>query len=205
MTLSHLVRRLFARPARLASASALVLVPALTGCPKGDVGAPCNHGDVNPPDSKLVTFPALACNDLLCVYADERQAPDRNCNTSADCNDGGSTIFDCVSTPSGNKECRLSMDHVLERSMCSTECSTDDDCKNGGPGKKVVDDDSACDLGFKCARIQELGEFCCTKMCVCEDDLGQNDLDELCGSNRAPGCCVDENGNATGHAGCGVP
>lgn len=203
MTLSHTVRRLFTRPAGMI---ALLAAPALAGCPSGDVGAPCNHGDVNPPDSKLVTFPALACNDLLCVYADEAQAPDRNCNSSADCNDGGETRFDCVNTPSGDKECRLSMDHVLERSMCSTKCSSDDDCKNGGPGNRVVEEDSTCDGGFQCARIQELGEFCCTKMCVCVDDLGvTTDLDQKCSSNSAPGCCVDENGNATGHEGCGVP
>ena len=54
---------------------AILLVPVLSACPKGDVGAPCNHGSVEPPESKLVTFPALSCNDLLCIYADEAKAP----------------------------------------------------------------------------------------------------------------------------------
>ena len=56
-------------------AGALLLLPLLSACPQADLGAPCNHGSVEPPDSKLVTFPALSCNDLLCIYADESKAP----------------------------------------------------------------------------------------------------------------------------------
>src|SRR5688572_33249047 len=53
-------------------AAALLLAGGLllTACPQGDVGAPCNHGSVEPPSSKLVTFPALSCSDLLCVYGE---------------------------------------------------------------------------------------------------------------------------------------
>ena len=111
----------------------------LTACPQGDVGAPCNHGTVEPPSSKLVTFPALSCSDLLCVYGEEQTVPETPCGSDQECNSqgGGGDIFECV-----NNSCRLSLDYVLERSMCSKTCSTDDDCNNTSLNNRpTVDDD----------------------------------------------------------------
>lgn len=163
-----------------------------TGCRKGDVGAPCNHGQVDPPESRLVTFPALACNDLLCVYADEDEAPAEPCADDLACDAAGDGKFECVraepADPTGT--CRLRVDYVLERSMCSKKCSSDADCRDGGIGDKVVVDDTTCQRGFRCARIQTLGTFCCEKLCVCEDDLGvTNDIDQKCSSGTQEGCC----------------
>ncbi len=154
-----------------------LLVPLLSACPKGDVGAPCNHGSVAPPESKLVTFPALSCNDLLCVYADEAKAPAGGCNTDMDCNAAntdGKNRFACVSG-----ECQLSLNYVLNRSMCSRKCESDADCKDGGPTEKVEFEGNACNGAFKCVIIQQLGEFCCEKLCVCEDDLSIATADKL--------------------------
>lgn len=158
--------------------SAMLLVPLLSACPKGDVGASCNHGDVQPPDSKVVTFPALSCNDLLCVYADDAKAPTTDCAGDADCNTtgDGKTRFTCQG---GN--CKLSSTYVLERSMCSRTCATDDDCVDGGIGDKVLAKDSNCANGFKCVQIQKLGEFCCKKLCVCDDDLNKGNVEKLQG------------------------
>jgi hypothetical protein len=156
---------------------ALLLVPLLAACPKGDVGAPCNHGDVDPPASKVVTFPALSCNDLLCVYADEKPPPETPCTDSAQCNaasDDGKTRFACV-----EGQCELASQFVLERSMCSKTCNSDEDCQDGGIGKQVLAKDSNCGAGFSCVRIQKLGEFCCQKLCVCNDDLSQSAADDL--------------------------
>jgi hypothetical protein len=156
---------------------AMLLVPLLTACPKGDVGAPCNHGDVDPPDSKVVTFPALSCNDLLCVYADDAKAPSDDCASDADCNAGdtsGKQRFACI-----NKGCKLSSTYVLERSMCSRTCETSDDCKDGGLGKQVLAKETNCAGGFDCVQIQKLGEFCCQKLCVCNDDLSAGTVDTL--------------------------
>lgn len=155
---------------------ALLFVPLLSACPKGDVGAPCNHGDVEPPDSKVVTFPALSCNDLICVYADETPPPTDPCTGDADCNtaDPGKAKFACE-----DGQCTLASKYVLERSMCSKTCSTNADCEDGGIGKKVQADESSCQAGFSCVQIQKLGEFCCQKLCVCNDDLSQGAVDEL--------------------------
>lgn len=158
---------------------AMLLVPLLSACPKGDVGASCNHGDVQAPESQVVTFPALSCNDLLCVFAQSDPTPKEDCKVNgmdndAKCNADGGTRFQCI-----NNNCKLSSTYVLQRSMCSRTCADDADCKDGGIGKKVLADDSTCSSEFKCARIQKLGEFCCQKLCVCGDDLSLDSLKDL--------------------------
>jgi hypothetical protein len=149
----------------------------LTACPQGDVGAPCNHGSVEAPTSKLVTFPALSCSDLLCVYGEEQTVPPDACTTDENCNSAASTtdhVFECV-----NSACKLSLDYVLERSMCSKTCDTNEDCNNSSLSNRptVDDDETACELGFSCTVLQSLGQFCCQKLCVCNDDL--DTLDDL--------------------------
>lgn len=177
------------RSTALAPLLGLAMLLATAGsCARGDVGAPCNHGDVEPPESKLVTFPALSCNDLLCVYADEEEPPAGSCSADLDCNINSSeTKFECIEA---RGECQLRIDYVLERSMCSVKCSTDADCADGGVGQKVVADNTSCSTGFSCARIQTLGKFCCEKLCVCNDDLGQTgDIDTKCSGSTQEGCC----------------
>jgi hypothetical protein len=172
---------------------AAALVALLAACPKGDVGAPCNHGKVEPPQSKLVTFPALSCNELLCVYADSEEAPDAACTDAAMCNanDPGVNRFTCDTT---SGRCELRIEYVLQRSMCSKKCSSDADCKDGGALDKVVVENTKCETGFACARIQTLGEFCCEKLCVCRDDLEEavaSEISMACQSNTQSGCCTD--------------
>ena len=171
--------------------AAAVLIPWLLGCPKGDIGSACNHGQVEPPESKLVTFPALSCDDLLCVYADEDEPPTGGCTDDASCNPPGERVkFECIQSSQNEGNCRLRVDYVLERSMCSKKCASDNDCKDGGPTKQVVVDDSNCATGFSCARIQTLGKFCCEKLCVCNDDLGvTSDIDTKCSQGTQEGCC----------------
>ncbi len=192
----------------LAAVGLLALVPVLAGCPKGDVGAPCNHGKTEPPQSKLVTFPALSCDELLCVYADEAEPPADACQTDADCNEAQPDVrrFECAKAAGANSGlCRLRIDYVLERSMCSKKCSSDADCKDGGIGKKVVVDNTQCAGDFKCRRIQSLGEFCCEKLCVCEDDLGvTTERDMKCAEGSLEGCCVGP-GIETPPDACGKP
>lgn len=183
---------------RAAAIGLIITTPLLAACPDGDVGAPCNHGRIEPPESQLVTFPALSCNDLLCIYADDEETPTADCTPGAQgnatCNesDPGRNRFECVPVgDSGNGACRLRTDYVLARSMCSKKCSSNDDCKDGGIGQDVVVDDTECQTGFECARIQSLGEFCCERLCVCRDDLGVSDLERDCsiGGEAVPGCC----------------
>lgn len=185
-----------ARPFRLLALAAFATT--LAACPKGDVGAPCNHGQVEPPESKLVTFPALSCNELLCIYADERPPPDDSCTAGDDqfCNAADPDVerFECVTAAGENSGvCRLKIEYVLERSMCSKKCSSDADCKDGGPTKKVVVEGTKCETGFSCAKIQTLGQFCCESLCVCNDDLAvgtANDIAEACDNGTQEGCCT---------------
>jgi hypothetical protein len=177
--------------------SAAALLVGLAACAKGDVGAPCNHGDTEPPESKLVTFPALSCNELLCVYADEDEAPPDPCQPGDDaaCNEDNPALnrFQCVTEEGATTgECQLRISYVLERSMCSKKCSSDSDCKDGGPTKKVVVENTKCQSGFSCARIQTLGKFCCEKLCVCNDDLDLSTAAEIqteCAASTQEGCC----------------
>jgi hypothetical protein len=79
--------------------------------------------------------------------------------------------------------------------MCSKKCSTDADCKDGGPTKKVVVENTNCSTGFACARIQTLGKFCCEKLCVCKDDLDDSTSNEIqiaCAAGEQEGCCDQE-------------
>lgn len=151
----------------------------MTACPQGDVGAPCNHGSVDAPSSKLVTFPALSCSDLLCVYGEEKTVPEIGCTTSNDCNvAGGQNVFQCV-----NNSCQLSLDYVLARSMCSKTCETNEDCNNSSLNSRptVDDDETSCATGFSCTVLQRLGQFCCQRLCVCNDDLDTlGDLEADC-------------------------
>ena len=114
----------------------------------------------------LVTFPALSCDDLLCVYADDVTVPQNPCSSDVDCNVTGRDTFAC--NESG--QCELSLDYVLDRSMCSRTCSTDADCANDGENNPV-DPDSNCATGFKCTVLVGAGEFCCQPLCACNDDL----------------------------------
>jgi len=158
----------------------------VAGCSRGDVGAPCNHGKIDPPSSLTVTFPALNCDQLLCVYGDNTDAPENPCTDNDDCNPR--EPFDRFVCDNGS--CALSPTYVLERSMCSKKCSSDADCANGGVGDRVVADPTECGSGFSCAIIQALGTFCCEKLCVCNDDLSPNtQLEMQCMNDEAPGCC----------------
>ena len=181
----------------LAAAQGLLALATLTltGCPNGDVGAPCNHGSVSPPSTFLVTFPALSCNDLLCVYGEDQSVPMvEGCGSDAECNELGGNTFSC-NLESGN--CELSLDYVLDRSMCSKRCSTDADCTNSGAFDKPVveDEDTNCTNGFKCVVLQEIGQFCCEKLCVCDDDLPNTaSIEESCsmiGADGEPTICSE--------------
>jgi hypothetical protein len=188
------MKQLMLRLVRSTSIAGLLLVPLLlTGCPRGDVGAPCNHGRLEPPRTKLVTFPALACNDLLCIYADEEEAPSGNCTDDGDCNTDDRYRFECnIREDQSSGTCRLRPSYVLDRSMCSKRCTSNSDCQDGGVTERNLADETQCRTGFSCARIQGLGKFCCEKLCVCNDDLNlaaSGEFDLRCEAGTLEGCC----------------
>lgn len=160
---------------------AALLPLLLAACPQSDVGRPCNHGPAFVPQSQTVTFPALSCDDLLCVYAEQVDEPARACSADADCNvAGAASKHRCE-----EGACVLDQTHVLSRSMCSLRCESDADCDDGDP-------ETTCRGGFACARIQGLGDHCCEKLCVCRDDLdlaAARALEAECSADAAAGCC----------------
>ena len=179
MTLIHHALRLFPRLLGVA-----LVAPLLTACPSGDVGAPCNHGDLQPPAAETVTFPALSCNDLLCVYADTNKPSIDSCASDDECNaDQDKPRFEC-----SNSQCRLNLNYVLERSMCSRACETNTDCEDGGITDRVLAQESQCSSGFRCAIIQKLGDFCCRSLCVCFDDLNESVAENLANECMAGSC-----------------
>ncbi|MCX4246676.1 hypothetical protein [Paraliomyxa miuraensis] len=153
----------------------------LAACPSSDVGRPCNHGPAFVPQGQAITFPALACDDLLCVYAEDVDEPAGTCSSDADCNGPEApSKFHCE-----EGSCALDQAYVLQRSMCSQSCESDADCDGGDP-------DTTCHTGFACARIQSLGDHCCEKLCVCRDDLdlaAARQLEVECRADTAQGCC----------------
>lgn len=162
---------------------ALMAMPIVAGCSTSDVGAPCNHGQLDPPTTATVTFPALACDQLLCVYAEDDEPPQDPCEAHAECNPDGGDRFRCE-----QGSCVLASTRVLERSMCSQTCESDVDCAGGAAN-------TACESGFACARIQSFGELCCEKLCVCRDDLdvaGIAQRDEQCENGTLMGCCDED-------------
>ena len=160
----------------------LVGVAFVLGCEVSDLGAPCNHGPARPSETLVVTFPALACNDLVCVYADRKEPPVGPCERHADCNVPGDPAqpFRC-----DEGRCEVATQHVLDRSMCSQFCDADADCRN-------VDEGSECKSGFACVPPQDLGDYCCQKMCICMDELDLASARiraEQCEAGTHEGCC----------------
>jgi hypothetical protein len=149
----------------------------LGGCSQNDVGAPCNHGNQPAPQQPVVTYPSLNCDELMCVYNESIEIPPDPCTTHEECNEGQSeAVFECVEAT-----CRIRNDYVLSRSMCSRQCESDADCAGGYEGTE-------CRTGFSCARVQRLGDFCCEKLCVCRDDLGNTAaIDRACSEENACG------------------
>lgn len=53
------------------------------------------------------------------------------------------------------------------RSTCTATCSSNGDCG----GKTDKNDPTLCPSKFVCAVATVVGDFCCRKMCICQDDL----------------------------------
>jgi hypothetical protein len=54
-------------------------------------------------------------------------------------------------------------------SLCTAECSSDDDCSDG---ETTSDPNNVhCKSSFVCTIPTTVGDFCCRKMCVCKDFL----------------------------------
>lgn len=158
----------------------MVLVCTVS-CNQSDVGAPCQHAGGQVPSEPLISFPALACDQLLCVVGESFLPPAEPCERDADCQAlSGVDTYVCE-----QQQCVVAAEAVLQRSMCSATCDADADCAEFAEG-------THCESGFTCAPLMSLGPFCCQKVCVCRDGLDiarAESLEAACQASDVPGCC----------------
>ncbi len=79
---------------------------------------------------------------------------------------------------------------MVTRATCTSNCVTDDDCKDAVTGNGTSD--QLCGSNFICAVVTVTGPFKCQKFCMCKDDA-------QCGVN------IDENGAAITPPSCPNP
>lgn len=60
---------------------------------------------------------------------------------------------------------------VNTTSLCTADCSSDDDCSDAETRDKSSSSDLRCQEGFTCTVAATVGDFCCRKLCVCRDFL----------------------------------
>jgi hypothetical protein len=72
-------------------------------------------------------------------------------------------------------------------SLCTADCSSDDDCRDGETRNTSDPEDFRCKKGFSCKVAETVGPFCCRKMCVCKDFLGTIPT----GGFPTPGVCTN--------------
>ncbi len=151
-----------------------------TGLVEGSVvGQPCELSQA-PLTVLLEEAPSEACGGGYCLYADTEEAPAGPCSTNEDCTE---STADFYCDPATN-QCRLDPAFVADRSMCTQQCDTADDC--------VGAEGTTCEGGFSCEPIASLGALCCQSVCVCNDDLdvtNSQELRESCEQNAVSGCC----------------
>jgi hypothetical protein len=61
-------------------------------------------------------------------------------------------------------------------SLCTADCSSDDDCSDGESGGETS---NLCKHGFACIIPTIVGELCCRQFCVCKDFLLDADKSRL--------------------------
>jgi hypothetical protein len=69
--------------------------------------------------------------------------------------------------------------------LCTTSCTTDDDCLGGMMGPRFDALDHRCETGFACMVPTTVGDLCCKRMCVCRDFLA-----EPIGGFQTPPSCM---------------
>jgi hypothetical protein len=150
------------------------------------LGAPCNHGSIVAPDeTPHASYPALSCDSLICVFAEDPVIPDVECSGDEDCNADSLERFECVIGQADTTgSCRLALDYVLDRSHCAKRCEDDSDCE-----PSVMK--TTCESGFTCGRVPIPGDPCCRKVCVCADEFVPDEqLDASCKAGTEEGCCA---------------
>jgi hypothetical protein len=78
-------------------------------------------------------------------------------------------------------------------SLCTADCTSDDDCSNAEGGPRNSSTDHHCETGFACIVPTTVGDFCCRRFCACKDFLNINPMTgykipEVCQSGSGSTC-----------------
>ena len=105
----------------------------------------------------------------------------RKCQLSVDPdpgNSGGLTATIDVGLECPSRICMLPAREAfqappLTTSLCTADCSSDDDCADGELRNTSDMGDTRCQTGFACKVAETVGDFCCRRLCVCKDFIGK--------------------------------
>jgi hypothetical protein len=83
-------------------------------------------------------------------------------------------------------------------SLCTADCSSDDDCSDGERRNSSDTGDQRCKGGFVCKVAETVGDFCCRRLCVCTDFLNRNAMTQSYDTSLPDVCTT----NVTNKANC---
>ena len=81
-------------------------------------------------------------------------------------------------------------------SLCTADCSSDDDCADGERRNTSDPSDQRCQGGFVCKVAETVGDFCCRRLCVCTDFLTRNPLTQSYDTSLPDVCMPNANNKA---------
>ena len=160
------------------------------------------HGtDVRP---LWASLPALALGLLFVTFGSsgcENKAIGRPCDPQAGDAGAGQAVVNAYALECPSRIClkaapdnRPEGSYPSPGSMCTAECSSDEDCEDGETGSKS--DRAKCKEGWSCAIPTVVGDLCCKKLCVCRDFLlhvngkvAKVTTPEACNANNPANTC----------------
>jgi len=128
----------------------------------------------------------------------EKKHIGRACTLSVDPDagtSGGSTATLDVGLECPSRICMLPAreaffaDTPLTTSLCTADCSSDDDCADGE--LRSSSNPAGCKGGFACKVAETVGDFCCRRLCVCKDFIGKTPA----GGYPTPDVCMSTPAN----------
>lgn len=116
---------------------------------------------------------------VLGSFACENKHIGRPCGLSVDPDAGtttGTTATLDVALECPSRICLLPAQEAMAQdpattSLCTADCSSDDDCADGERRNSGDKSDARCKGGFVCKVAETIGDFCCRRLCVCTDFL----------------------------------
>ncbi len=118
---------------------------------------------------------ALVLGSVAC----ENKHIGRPCGFSVDSDAGtttGTTATLDVALECPSRICILPAQEAAPKSppttsLCTADCSSDDDCSDAERRNTGDTSDQRCVGGFVCKVAETVGDFCCRRLCICTDFL----------------------------------